>query len=169
MYALPLFFICVKTNVDYQIVGTFICEQESKQSIQEGITVLRDWNPDWKPSYFMTDFDEKEIHAKEDTFVNCKVYLCDFHREQAWTRWVSKGGVHQVSHVKGEVLARLRRIARASSHLEYKESLNALCESTVWKTCKTLQTWFSTYWLPHKEVCIAIIFDHFTNSTQKNG
>lgn len=150
-YALPLFFLCVKTNVDYQIVGTFICEHEGKESIKEGIATLKSWNPTWEPSYFMTDFDEKEINALEETFNSCKVYLCDFHREQAWTRWVNKGE-HKVAHVKGEVLARLRRIAKASSFDDYKEALSALYASTVWKSFKTLQTWFSTYWLPHKEV-----------------
>ena len=32
-YALPLFFLVVKTNVDYQIVATFVCEGESTVNI----------------------------------------------------------------------------------------------------------------------------------------
>lgn len=39
--------------------------------------------------------------------VETKVHLCDFHREQAWERWVSKTS-NEVSHVKNEVLSRLR-------------------------------------------------------------
>ncbi|XP_073244010.1 uncharacterized protein [Porites lutea] len=38
----------------------------------------------------MTDFCGEEIHAVEETFPGCSVYLCDFHCEQAWERqrWV---------------------------------------------------------------------------------
>ncbi len=78
-YSLLLFFICVKTNVDYQVVGAFICEHESKDAITEGLRILSAWNPDWRPSFFMTDFDEKEINTIEDVFENCFVYLCDFY------------------------------------------------------------------------------------------
>ena len=34
-YALPIFFIVVKTNVDYQDVGTFVCEGESTENFTE--------------------------------------------------------------------------------------------------------------------------------------
>lgn len=150
-YSLPLFFICVKTNVDYQVVGAFMCEHESKNAIKEGLSIFSGWNQDWHPSYFMTDFDEKEIDSIEEVFDDCFVYLCDFHREQAWTRWVNKIE-HKVRHVKGEVLARLRRVARSYSIEDYQAALNALFESTIWKENVTLQNWFKTYWLPHHEV-----------------
>eukprot|EP00794_Sanderia_malayensis_P012566 gene12566-13853_t len=51
-YALPLFFLVVKTNVDYQVVAAFVCESESTES--------------------------------------CTTVICDFHREQAWERWLRK-------------------------------------------------------------------------------
>ena len=34
-YALPLFFLVVKTNIDYQIAATFICETESTDVAKE--------------------------------------------------------------------------------------------------------------------------------------
>ena len=48
--------------------------------------------------------------------------LCDFHREQAWERWLSKGsnGMHSV---KGLVLPRLRRIAHADTLEEYEKAV----------------------------------------------
>ena len=52
-YALPLFFITVKTNVDHAIVGSFIVQDETTQSITEALTIIKQWNPQWKPSYFM--------------------------------------------------------------------------------------------------------------------
>ena len=48
--------------------------------------MLRDWNPEWNPQYFMSDYSEAELSAIEAVFPNAKTYLCDFHREQAWIR-----------------------------------------------------------------------------------
>jgi len=51
-YALPLFFLAVKTNVDYQVVGPFVAEDETVTFIHEALQVLRQWNPDWTPPFF---------------------------------------------------------------------------------------------------------------------
>lgn len=40
------------------------------------------------------------------------VFLCDFHREKSWKRWFAKGS-NDVSHCKDQLLARMRKIARA--------------------------------------------------------
>ena len=61
-YALPLFFLVAKTNVDYQIVGTFTCEEESTENITEALSIIKDWNPGWKLLYFMTDYSDEESH-----------------------------------------------------------------------------------------------------------
>ncbi|XP_062601183.1 calcium-responsive transcription factor-like [Saccostrea cucullata] len=89
-YALPLFFICVQTNVGHSICGSFVVVTETKKSIQEGLKKIKEWNPGWNPSYFMTDYDEREIQAVEEVFEDCTVYLCSFHREQSWTRWLKQ-------------------------------------------------------------------------------
>ena len=34
-YSLPLFFVCVKTNVDYMVVGYFVIQNEDASSIDE--------------------------------------------------------------------------------------------------------------------------------------
>ena len=67
-YALPLFFVCVKTNVGYQVVATFVVQNEATSDIQEALNILKCWNPDWKPQFFMTDKCEAEINAIEDCF-----------------------------------------------------------------------------------------------------
>ncbi|VDI37107.1 Hypothetical predicted protein [Mytilus galloprovincialis] len=87
-YDLPLFLVCVNTNVGYSVVASFIVANENRYTIQEALIKLRDWNPMWKPKYFMCDFDLREIWALEQTFEGLMVYLCDFHREQAWHRWL---------------------------------------------------------------------------------
>ena len=67
-YALPLFFVAVKTNVDYQIVASFVTQSETTEAIAEALGVLSEWNPGWCPNYFFTDLCEQEINAIESTF-----------------------------------------------------------------------------------------------------
>ena len=72
-YALPLFFLVVKTNVDYQIVA-FVTESESIESITEALEIIKEWNPDYQPRYFMTDYSKEEIAALENVFPGEKNY-----------------------------------------------------------------------------------------------
>lgn len=67
------FFVCVNTNVGYTIVGCFITANETKNSIMRGLQYFKDWNVNWHPKYFMTDFDTSEISAIEETFEGKKM------------------------------------------------------------------------------------------------
>ena len=67
-YALPLFFLAVKTNVDYEVVASFIVQHETADPIAEALNILKDWNPSWNPKFFMTDLSEQEINAVEEVF-----------------------------------------------------------------------------------------------------
>ena len=49
-------------------MASFVLQDESTDSIKEALQVIKDWNPDWQPSFFMTDFCEEEIQAVEETF-----------------------------------------------------------------------------------------------------
>ena len=90
-YELALFFVCVRTNVGYSVVGEFIVQSENTENIREAIEVLKKWNPKWKPKYFMTDYLEAELTAIETAFPATKTYLCDFHREQDGAETISMG------------------------------------------------------------------------------
>ena len=79
------------------------------------------------------------------------VLLCDFHREQAWERWVSKHA-HGVVAFKEEVLVKLRRIAHASTTMEYESAVTALKDWHVWNTNSSLRNWFQETWLAEREV-----------------
>ena len=46
-YSLPLFFVVVKTNIDYQIMGSCIVQSEATDAIFEGLSVLKSWNQKW--------------------------------------------------------------------------------------------------------------------------
>ena len=67
-YAMPFFQLCVKTNVDYQVVAVFVTQYEDSVTLSEPLQMIRDWNPLWKPQHFMVDFAESEINAIEKVF-----------------------------------------------------------------------------------------------------
>ena len=56
----------------------------------------------------MTDYSEAEMLALQEVFPASKIYLCDFHREQCWQRWV-KNKKHGISPPDGEILLGLLR------------------------------------------------------------
>lgn len=54
-YALPLFFLVVKTNVDYQVVATFVSEGEGTKVILVALQTVKEWNSEWNPKFSMVD------------------------------------------------------------------------------------------------------------------
>lgn len=56
----------------------------------------------------MCDYSEAEILALENTFPGIHVYLCDFHWEQAWERWV-RDSKHGLKKEDGQSLLHLLR------------------------------------------------------------
>ncbi|CAG2192668.1 unnamed protein product [Mytilus edulis] len=145
-YAVPLYFICVPTNVNYMTVATFITETEDSDSIKRVLLQLRQWNPEWNPSFFMCDYATEEINAIESVFPDSFVYLCDFHREQAWDRWLNASH-NGVQLYKSQILSLLRNIATASTEMEFEEAKDNLKESALWRGNKKFRDWFERYWL----------------------
>eukprot|EP00794_Sanderia_malayensis_P002783 gene2783-3220_t len=152
-YSLPLFFLAVKTNVSYIVVGSFIIQDETTNSITEAMNLFKIWNPEWKPKCFMTDYCKEEITAVESVFTDCRVLICDFHREQAWLRWCNTAA-NGVACIKESVLTQLRKIATASDPKAFTECLKVFQLSALWsqKISEKLREWFTKYWLPVKEI-----------------
>ena len=44
-YVLPLFFMVIKTNVDYEVVGEFVCEGGETELIRSALKILKSWTP----------------------------------------------------------------------------------------------------------------------------
>nr|XP_054769966.1 uncharacterized protein LOC129277817 [Lytechinus pictus] len=151
-YALPLFFLAVKTNSGYSVVAEFVVQFETVAAIQMGLNTIQQWmiedGMQWNPAYFMTDFSEREIKAIELTFPTCSVFLCDFHREQSWVRWTKKTD-NGVADCKKTVLFMMRNCAHATKPAEYEMALSAFRASREWQMNTKLQKWFSKQWLPH--------------------
>ena len=160
-YELPLFFVSVKTNVGYSVVAEFIIQSETTPQILEALKTLSEWNPTWKPKYFMTDYSDAEIAAIVKAFPECKTYLCDFHREQCWERWV-KVNKHGLSQVDAEsLLTHLRKCAHAQPNTSndgvpfnhnYQQQVEILKQLPIWSSNQQVREWLQAKWLSIPEV-----------------
>ena len=77
------------------------------------------------PKYVFVDFDESEITSLEIVFERVKVFLCDFHRKQAWHRWTSKIE-NGFSHISDQVKSRLCRIAHSITRADCQTAVKDL-------------------------------------------
>ena len=84
-------------------------------------------------------------------FSGTHIHVCDFHREKAWSEWLSKAE-HGVSDMKGAVLEDLRRIATSADALTLGKNIQTLKESAAWKKSIHLQEYFNSYWGRHLTV-----------------
>ena len=67
-YSLPLYFLVVKTNLEYKVVASFVTQSETTDAIKEALSVIMKWNLGWSPKHFMVDYAEEEINAVESLF-----------------------------------------------------------------------------------------------------
>ena len=68
-------------------MAEFIIQSETAEYIREALSVLKST---WEPKFYLTDYSDTEIAVITKVFPNTQVYLCEFHREQAWERWVKE-------------------------------------------------------------------------------
>ena len=176
LYDLALFFITVRTNAGYVVAAEFIIQTETSEQIKEALKVLKAWNPNWSPTYFMCDYSEAEILAIELAFPGSHVYLCDFHHEQSWERWV-KDHKHGLTKDDGDsLLDLLRNCANAPPppiHEEkqedfyYQQAVSNLKASKVWKDNTNVQGWLTNTWLSIPQVSIVyVLLQHTVRVTQ---
>ena len=75
----------------------------------------------------MMDFSEAEILALETCFPNITVYLCDFHREQAWERWV-KDSTHGLSSSEKDWLLDQLRVCAWAPSADSSDGQHLVCQ-----------------------------------------
>ena len=98
--------ITIKTSLGIgRVVATIISQDENEELLTEGLKVLKEWNSGWMPQFFMTDKSSIELGAIGNVLPSCIRLLCDFHRAQAWERWVSKSANGVSSQDKDMVLS----------------------------------------------------------------
>lgn len=77
-YPIPVFFLAVRTNVNYQTVAVFAVQQETLLTISKALRIIKSWSPDVSPRYAMVDSSNEEIAALEQTFPgNSFIDVCD--------------------------------------------------------------------------------------------
>ena len=86
---LPLFFLTVKTNVNYSPVASFIVQNEDTKSISEALSRIKQYisvdRIDIKN--LKIDCSPMEMQSIREVFPDYGLYLCYFHRNQCWGRW----------------------------------------------------------------------------------
>ena len=86
----------------------------------------------------MLDYSEAEIAPTETPFPGIQTYLCDFHREQCWERWV-RDQEHEISPEDGQKLLELLAYPPPATEEDipvnqfYKAAESALKESDLFK------------------------------------
>ena len=71
---------------------------------------------------------------------DCRVWLCDFHREQAWHRWLVSTNNGMKDH-KVEATNLLRNIADSQSEEELQKNVDKLKSSEIWNLNSSEKTW----------------------------
>ena len=142
----------MQTNVGYIVVGQFITQSETVEQIQEALQILQTWNPEWKPRYFMCDYSEAELAALEAVFPGATVYLCDFHREQAWERWTNERKHGLTDEGRDQLLHLLCECANVPSppvdtHMPhtyyYDKAVETLKSSSVLRSNEQVRSWLN--------------------------
>ncbi|KAH8040940.1 hypothetical protein HPB51_013110 [Rhipicephalus microplus] len=151
-YALPLFLIVVKTSSCYAVAGAFIVQFETALCIEEALNIFKAWNPTLSPKFRMVDYSQAEISALFVAFPKSRPVLCDFHREQAWHRWLSKKE-NEVQDVD-DINKILRQVAASRNEGDLTKAIEALKESQQCKGNEKLQAYLSSKWLSVKEMLV---------------
>jgi len=71
----PLFCLFVQTNVDFQLVASFIVEVRNQESILQGLNAIKDWNPGWIPKYVVVDCSDDQSDAVKVVFPSKNIFL----------------------------------------------------------------------------------------------
>ncbi|KAH6926678.1 hypothetical protein HPB50_021193 [Hyalomma asiaticum] len=99
----------------------------------------------------MVDYHKAEISAIKQVFPESQISICDFHRLQAWQRWLRRKE-NDVSD-PDEALRLMKRLASASNQDEFGKALEVLVASEHWKNAK-FRSYFEAVWLSVKELWV---------------
>ena len=154
--SLPLFFLVVRTNVGYSVIAEFVIQHEDSQSIAEALGLLRaQWDANQiSVGNFMIDCQQSEENAIRGIFPESVIFLCSFHRLQAWLRWLVNGK-NGVSQYKDQCMSILRSLGESKTEDEYTRNLLRLQKSHVWSRFPNLRNYYTQQWAPKKKVNIS--------------
>lgn len=95
----------------------------------------------------MVDYSTAEVNAIESVFQDVAVYICHFHREQAWQRWVKacKNGLTMAEQKM--FLEFMQAIAHATSENGYRKGVENLRKSNLYVENPKVQDYSEKVWL----------------------
>ena len=125
------------------------------ECISEALNVLKEWNSNWNPPFFLCDYSDAEFSALKQAFPSTTVYGCDFHREQAWTRKDRKNALERSdADCLLELLCACAWAPPGSGdstvEVNYQKAVSVLKKSAVWKKNVHAQNWLTSNWLNHQ-------------------
>ncbi|KAH8025013.1 hypothetical protein HPB51_002427 [Rhipicephalus microplus] len=150
-YALPLFLLVVKTPSGYTPAGVFVIQFETAHCIAEALDVFKQWCDNWFPQYWMVDYSKAEISAIKQVFPESQISICDFHRLQAWQRWLRRKE-NNISD-PDEALRLMKHVASASNQHDFDKAVEVLVDSEYWKN-ERFRSYIEEVWLSVKELWV---------------
>ena len=79
------------------------------------------------------------MQMKQDLPLLFQVFICDFHRLQAWERRFNKKD-NSCSERKGDIIQKLRRIARSRTEADMNKAIEDFESSEFWNQKRLPQT-----------------------------
>ena len=66
--AVSMYLLAVRTNVDYQVVGTILMNKYNEKPLREILNLYKEVNEGWIPKYFMIDMSEDLLFSVTELF-----------------------------------------------------------------------------------------------------
>ena len=66
--AVSMYLLAVRTNVDYQVVGTILMNKYNDKPLREILSLYKEANEGWVPKYFMIDMSEDLLFSVTELF-----------------------------------------------------------------------------------------------------
>eukprot|EP00983_Pelagomonas_calceolata_P077370 1153830-Pelagomonas_calceolata.AAC.1 len=136
MWGFPMFLLSVVDNHGHGFpVAMFIVQREDSSTIAQALKLIKQWSLNWNPKNFMVDKSKAEENAIAEAFGDgVKILLCDFHRLQAWWRYIIAGHNGVKKEYQAQLFCDLRAVADAMSFKELDSRLQHLKQSPAWKS-----------------------------------
>ncbi|KAL3210506.1 hypothetical protein MRX96_037078 [Rhipicephalus microplus] len=127
-------------------------DQENARILIEKIRdVFKQWCDNWSPQYWMVDYSKAEISAIKQVFPQSQISICDFHRLQAWQRWLRRKE-NNISN-PDEALRLMKHVASASNQHDFDKAVEVLVDFEYWKN-ERFRSYIEEVWLSVKELWI---------------
>ncbi|XP_064799341.1 uncharacterized protein LOC135518249 isoform X1 [Oncorhynchus masou masou] len=149
-FPLPLYFLCVRTNVSVAPVGLFVVQSRSAEALGEALGVFRQWNRGWSPAYILTEHCPLEMKAVEAAFTGAQAVFSDHLRERTWTKWLSNRS-RAITNQEG-IFDMMKAIAGALTREQHQGAVELLQQSPIWLEKRQLfKNWFTNKWLSEEK------------------